>query len=156
MWGLLALVLGLLLSVSLALTPDQEARAERLGTNLRCPICTGLPITESTNDLSREMLRDVREQVVAGRSDRDIYAYFAARYGNFVLLDPPKEGSNLLLWGAPLAALVAGGAVLWGVLRKRNVAAPSIPEAGTEAPFDPFLAQVRRETRGDDRAGGQA
>ncbi|WP_216329120.1 cytochrome c-type biogenesis protein [Deinococcus aestuarii] len=158
MWGFLALVLGLLLSVSLALTPDQEVRARHLGSNLRCPICTGVPITESTNDISREMLRDVREQVAAGRSDRDIYSYFAARYGNFVLLDPPKEGSNLLLWGAPLLALAGGGAVLWSVLRKRNVAAPSTAEAASvaEEPFDPFLAQVRRETRGDDRAGGGA
>ncbi|BDP41737.1 hypothetical protein DAETH_17060 [Deinococcus aetherius] len=153
--GLLALVLGLLLSVSLALTPDQEARARYVGSNLRCPICTGVPITESTNDISREMLRDVREQVAAGRSDREIYGYFAARYGNFVLLDPPKEGSNLLLWGAPLLALAGGGAVLWGFLRKRN-AAVSAPEAVTEEPFDPFLAQVRRETRRDDQAGGGA
>lgn len=155
-WGRLALVLGLLLSGSLALTPDQEARAERLGNNLRCPICTGLPITESTNDISREMLRDVREQVAAGRSDRDIYSYFAARYGNFVLLDPPKEGSNLLLWGAPLVALAGGGAVLWSVLRKRNTASTSPTEPVAEEPFDPFLAQVRRETRQDDRAGGGA
>ena len=144
--------------MSLALTPDQEARAERLGTNLRCPICTGLPITESTNDLSREMLRDVREQVAAGRSDRDIYSYFAARYGNFVLLDPPKEGSNLLLWGAPLVALAGGGVILLSFLRRRNVAATSTPEAANvpEEPFDPFLAQVRRDTRRDDRAGGGA
>lgn len=154
--GLLVLVLGLLLSVSLALTPAQEARAKSLGSNLRCPICTGLPITESTNDISREMLQGVREQVAAGRSDRDIYSYFAARYGNFVLLDPPKEGSNLLLWGAPLVALAGGGAVLWGVLRKRNTASTPPTESVAEQPFDPFLAQVRRETRGDDRAGGGA
>ncbi len=154
--GLLALVLGLLLSVSLALTPEQEARAKSVGSNLRCPICTGVPITESTNDISREMLRDVREQVAAGRSDRDIYAYFSARYGNFVLLDPPKEGAGALLWGAPLLALAGGGVVLWAFLRKRNAATTPAPEPVAEEPFDPFLAQVRRDTRRDDRAGGGA
>nr|WP_216320227.1 cytochrome c-type biogenesis protein [Deinococcus aestuarii] len=153
---LVALVVGVLLSVSLALTPEQEARAKFVGSNLRCPICTGVPITESTNDISREMLRDVREQVAAGRSDRDIYAYFSARYGNFVLLDPPKEGSNLLLWGAPLLALAGGGLVLWGFLRKKNAAPASTPEPVADEPFDPFLAQVRRDTRRDDRAGGGA
>lgn len=146
---MLSSALCLLLSASLALTPAQEARAKHLGSNLRCPICTGVPITESTNDISREMLREVREQVAAGRSDRQIYDYFAARYGNFVLLDPPKEGSNLLLWGAPLAALVAGGAVLWSFLGSRRPSVEATP--GTvptpDEPFDTYLAEVQRHTR---------
>ncbi|THF72015.1 cytochrome c-type biogenesis protein CcmH [Deinococcus sp. Arct2-2] len=130
------------------LTPQQEAQARQIAVNIRCPICTGVPITESTNDISREMLRGVREQVAAGRSARDVYAYFSARYGNFVLLDPPKEGSNLLLWGAPLAALGGGGAVLWLFLRrKQGAVAPTVAgEQTADEPFDPFLAQVRRDT----------
>ncbi|WP_019585768.1 cytochrome c-type biogenesis protein [Deinococcus apachensis] len=144
---LLPSALCLLLSASLALTPAQEARAQHLGSNLRCPICTGVPITESPNDISREMLREVREQVAAGRSDRDVYAYFAARYGNFVLLDPPKEGSNLLLWGAPLAALAAGGAVLWGFLYRKRSAPEATALLSADEPFDPYLAEVQRRTR---------
>lgn len=143
---LLPSVCGLLLSAALALTPAQEARAHRLGTNLRCPICQGVPITESPNDISREMLREVRQQVVAGRSDREVYAYFAARYGNRVLLDPPKEGSNLVLWGAPLVALAAGGAVLRRFLRGGRAAAPG----GGEEPFDPYLAEVQRRARPEE------
>jgi cytochrome c-type biogenesis protein CcmH len=147
----LALTCGLLWS-ALALTPAQESRAERLGKNLRCPICIGLPITESTNDLSVQMLREVGEQVAAGRSDREVYAYFAARYGNFVLLDPPKVGTNLLLWSAPLLALAAGGAVLLRFLRRRRPAAEAAALAsapGAEQVFDPYLAEVRRQTRRD-------
>lgn len=131
------------------LTPQQEAQVRQIATNLRCPICTGLPITESTNDISREMLRTVREQVAAGRSAREVYTYFGDRYGEFVLLDPPKEGTNLLLWGAPFAALVGGGVMLWLALRRRQgtSSTQSSDTAGTaEAPFDPFLAQVRRDT----------
>ncbi|ABF45545.1 cytochrome C biogenesis protein [Deinococcus geothermalis DSM 11300] len=157
---LLPSALCLLLSASLALTPAQEARAEHLGRNLRCPICTGVPITESTNDISREMLREVREQVAAGRSDRQIYDYFAARYGNFVLLDPPKEGAGMLLWGAPLAALVAGGAVLWGFLGRRRAAVAANPAAvpTPDEPFDTYLAEVQRQTRPKrpQREGDQA
>ncbi|ACO45696.1 cytochrome c-type biogenesis protein [Deinococcus deserti] len=140
------LLLTLAAATPPALSPAQEARAERLGTNLRCPICTGVPITESTNDISREMLREVREQVAAGRSDRDVYEYFVARYGNFVLLDPPKEGAGVLLWGAPLLALGAGGAVLWRVLRRRTPATMAAPPMTEPEPFDPFLAQVQRDT----------
>ncbi|MFB9994188.1 cytochrome c-type biogenesis protein CcmH [Deinococcus oregonensis] len=159
-----ALALAVALSVSAfaaaPLTPQQEAQVRQIAVNIRCPICTGVPITESTNDISREMLRDVREQVAAGRSARDVYAYFSARYGNFVLLDPPKEGSNLLLWGAPLAALGGGGAVLWLFLRRRQgTAAPAtLTEQTADEPFDPFLAQVRRDLGGSspDRNGSKS
>ncbi|UQN07766.1 cytochrome c-type biogenesis protein CcmH [Deinococcus sp. QL22] len=144
----LAFTLGAAAYAAAPLTPQQEAQARQIATNLRCPICTGVPITESTNDISREMLRDVREQVAAGRSARDVYAYFSARYGDFVLLDPPKEGTNLLLWGAPLAALGGGGAVLWLFLRRRQgaVAPAAQAEQSADEPFDSFLAQVRRDT----------
>lgn len=129
-----------------------------IGENLRCPLCdTGESIAESRSDISVKMRSSVREQVAAGRSDRDIYAFFAERYGNFVLLDPPKQGRNLLLWGAPLAALVGGGAALWGLLRRRPGSRPETAGApAPEEPFDPFLAQVQRETRrgGPDAGGG--
>ncbi|KEF35067.1 cytochrome C biogenesis protein [Deinococcus sp. RL] len=142
------LVFSLVLCSAAALTPEQAARAEAIGQNLRCPICTGEPITQSTNDLSRDMMRDVREQVAAGRTDAEIYSYFAARYGNFVLLNPPREGVGLLLWGAPLAALGAGGFVLWRFLRRRTTATPAVTTAGEEDdPYDPYLAEVRRRTR---------
>ncbi|WP_084474465.1 cytochrome c-type biogenesis protein, partial [Deinococcus pimensis] len=90
------------------LTPQQETRAQRVGDNLRCPVCRGLPITESPNDLSAQMMREVRDQVAAGRSDDQIYDYFAARFGDTVLLDPPRRGVTLLLWLVPLAALALG------------------------------------------------
>nr|WP_139807065.1 cytochrome c-type biogenesis protein [Deinococcus hopiensis] len=138
------------------LTPAQEARAAAIQKNLRCPLCdTGESISESGSDISVKMRSSVREQVAVGRTDADIYAYFAQRYGNFVLLDPPKQGRNLLLWGAPLAALVAGGAVLAGLLkRKPDAGNPAAPTP--EEPFDPFLAQVQRDTRrgGPDVGGG--
>lgn len=145
-----------------SLTANQEARAVAIQENLRCPLCdTGESISESRADISAKMRSSVREQVAAGRSDSDIYAYFAARYGNFVLLDPPKTGRNLLLWGAPLAALAAGGAALWAFLRRRPGVAADAPLTHEE-PFDPFLAQVQRDTRrqeverGNSDTGGSA
>ncbi|MFN4253306.1 cytochrome c-type biogenesis protein CcmH, partial [Deinococcus sp.] len=63
-----------------------------MGAGLRCPTCTGLPITESGDALSVQMRREVREQVKAGQTERDIYALMATRYGNAALLKPPKQG----------------------------------------------------------------
>ncbi|PTA67360.1 cytochrome C biogenesis protein [Deinococcus arcticus] len=130
-----------------ALTPAQEARAVAIQKNLRCPLCdTGESIAESRADISAKMRESVREQVATGRTDGDIYVYFSQRYGNFVLLDPPKTGPGLLLWGTPLLALAAGAGVLWGLLRRgRAAAAQQSPEP--ETTFDPYLTQVQRETR---------
>ncbi|GAA0499378.1 cytochrome c-type biogenesis protein [Deinococcus depolymerans] len=139
-----------------ALSAVQEQRALAIQKNLRCPLCdTGESIADSRSDISVKMRQSVREQVAAGRTDGDIYVFFAQRYGNFVLLDPPRTGRNLLLWGAPLLALALGGVFLWSFLRRapRAAATPAPDET-----FDPFLEQVRRETRapGDHPDGGNA
>lgn len=134
-----------------SLTPAQEARALAIEKNLRCPLCdTGESIADSRSTIAVKMRESVREQVAQGRGDSDIYVYFSQRYGNFVLLDPPKSGRNLLLWGAPLAALAAGGGVLWAFLRRSRPAATLPDEPLNDAGgFDPYLAQVQRDTRRD-------
>ena len=142
-----ALVMSFALGAAPTLTPVQEARAIAIQKNLRCPLCdTGESIEQSRSDISVKMRSDVREQVAAGKPDAEIYAFFAQRYGNFVLLDPPKSGRNLLLWGAPLLALLAGGGVWWTFLRRRPISTTITPVTEPE-PFDSYLDQVRRETR---------
>jgi cytochrome c-type biogenesis protein CcmH len=143
----LAALLCPALAAAPTLSPAQEARAVAIQKNLRCPLCdTGESIEQSRSDISVKMRSSVREQVAAGRSDADIYTYFAQRYGNFVLLDPPKSGRNLLLWGAPLLALLAGGGVWWTFLRRPPATPGGAPVTDPE-PFDSYLEQVRRETR---------
>ncbi|WP_245593203.1 cytochrome c-type biogenesis protein CcmH [Deinococcus frigens] len=135
-------------TLPLTLPPAQEGRAVAIQRNLRCPLCdTGESIADSRSDISVKMRSSVREQIADGRSDSEIYTFFSQRYGNFVLLDPPKTGRNLLLWGAPLLALGGGGAALWAFLRRRGPA--PAPDAAQDAePYDSYLDQVRRDTGG--------
>lgn len=150
---LLTLVLGGGVLAQTTLTPVQEARAQAIGQTLRCPVCTGLPITESSSDLSHEMLRDLRAQVAAGQSEEQIVEYFTSRYGDTVRLKPAVSGAGLLLWLGPLAALLGGGAVLALYLRRPRVtpatSGPATPEPDEPdssdggAPPDPYLARVR-------------
>jgi cytochrome c-type biogenesis protein CcmH len=133
-----------------ALSPAQEARAQVIGRTIRCPVCQGLPITESPSDLSQQMLRELREQVRAGQSADQITTYFAARYGNTVLLDPPRRGVNLLLWLGPLAAALAGGGWLLSTLRRRGTVASGPVQSDADddaddAAADSYLAEVRAQ-----------
>jgi len=147
--GLIALLLALVCSLALAqtsLSPTQEAQAQAIGRTIRCPVCQGLPITESPSELSQSMLRELREQVVAGRSRDQITGYFAARYGDTVLLDPPRRGVNLLLWLGPIAGAVLGVWWLSSYLKRTRAAATaSVPDTEPEEEQDDYLARVRAE-----------
>ncbi len=148
-----------------ALSPAQEARAQAIGRTIRCPVCQGLPITESPSDLSQQMLRELREQVGAGQGADQITTYFAARYGDTVLLDPPRRGANLLLWLGPLAAALLGGGWLLNSVRTRGRLAPvqSVENQADEldaydaenAP-DEYLAQVKAEMKDSERPGASS
>lgn len=98
--------------------PAMEARARNLQRQLRCLVCQGESIDESGSDFAADMRRLVREQIAAGKSDRQIEDYLVARYGDFILMKPPVQPDTWLLWLAPFVVLVAGGAVAWVTVKK--------------------------------------
>lgn len=106
-----AVVLSVALATAFSRTPDLDARARALDAQLRCPTCQGLSIADSPATSASQMRALVREQLAAGGSNDDVRAFFVARYGRWILLDPPVGGVDLALWLAP-AAIVATGAVL--------------------------------------------
>jgi cytochrome c-type biogenesis protein CcmH len=116
--------------------PVSQARAVRLTERLRCLVCQNQTIAESNADLAVDLRRQVREQIAAGKTDTDITDYMVARYGDFVLYDPPLRATTLLLWGGPALLLVAGIALLVQQIRSRRAAgdaAELTPEERAEA-----------------------
>lgn len=146
-----ALVLALLLLATpvLAVQPDevlpdpaQEARAREISKLLRCPVCQGENIDESNAGVARDLRLVVRERIVAGDSDDEVIDYIVARYGEFVLFEPPKEGANLILWVAGPAMLLLGLGVAATTLSRRK-AAPG--EAGLSAEEKARLDAILKE-----------
>jgi cytochrome c-type biogenesis protein CcmH len=121
--------------------PDVEERVREIASELRCVVCQNLSVADSPSDLAKEMRNLVREQVEQGKSREEVQAYFVSRYGEYVLLSPPKRGFNLLVWGLPFLAIAAGGVVVYFVARRWTEQAP------VEHPtVDPAYAErVRRE-----------
>jgi cytochrome c-type biogenesis protein CcmH len=93
--------------------PAQEARAEAIGSQLRCLVCQNESIEDSGADLARDLRAIVRQRVAAGDSDQQIIAWMVARYGQFVRLKPPLTLGTLLLWGTPVLGLLIGAAAAW-------------------------------------------
>ena len=113
--------------------PALEARAREIGRALRCVVCQNQSIDDSGAEVARDMRRAVRERVSAGDSDRQVFDFMVARYGDYVLLQPPFRPGTLVLWlGGPLVLLLAGGALLLAARRRRVVAAAPPPLSDEE------------------------
>ncbi len=100
--------------------PAQEARAEQIGSQLRCLVCQNESIEDSGADLARDLRGIVRQRVAAGESDDKVVAWMVARYGDFVRLSPPLNALTLLLWFSPVVALMAGALAVVRTARNRS------------------------------------
>jgi cytochrome c-type biogenesis protein CcmH len=98
--------------------PATEARARNLQRQLRCLQCQGESIDESGSDFAADMRHLVRQQIAAGRSDREIEDFLVARYGDFILMKPPLQPNTWLLWLAPFLVLAGAGTVAWITVKK--------------------------------------
>lgn len=106
-------------------------RGRVIEAQLRCPTCQGLSIADSPATSAAQMRALVREQLAAGQSDDAVRAFFVARYGRWILLDPPVGGPDLAVWLAP-AVIVTFGAVL--VVRRARSRVPAGVARASSAP----------------------
>ena len=116
--------------------PALDARLKSLEEELRCLVCQNQTLADSNAPLAEDLRREVRELAVAGKSDAEIKQYLVARYGDFVLYNPPVKATTWLLWFGPFA-LLAGGAVVWLVIlrRRRGVGVGANDDEIPELPF---------------------
>lgn len=112
----------------MAKDPVLEKRMVGLAENLRCLVCQNESLASSHADLAEDLRREVRELMQKGMTDQEIKDYLVARYGDFVLYDPPMKSSTLLLWLGPFILLLAGMGILFFQLNKRRktVTAPAL------------------------------
>lgn len=117
--------------------PDRPAtmddRVHEIGAGLRCPVCLNLSVADSPSKLAGEMRAEIETQLRAGHSTDQIRAFFIDRYGEWILLEPPRRGLNLVPWTVPVIGLIAGIA-LWVVFVRRR--SPRADRDATEAERD--------------------
>jgi cytochrome c-type biogenesis protein CcmH len=98
--------------------PAMEARARALMQELRCLVCQNQSISDSDAPLAADLRQIVRERLAAGDDEAQVKAFLVARYGDWVLLEPPLRAGTLLLWAGPALLLLGTGA--WLLLRHRR------------------------------------
>ena len=88
--------------------PILEERARDISKNLRCLVCQNESIDDSNASLAKDLRILVRERLVAGDNNDEVLKFIVDRYGEFALLKPRSDGSNLILWlSGPLMLLIA-------------------------------------------------
>jgi cytochrome c-type biogenesis protein CcmH len=131
--SLLALIAALGCITAASAQGDLDAQTRQIAHGLRCAVCQNLSVADSNADLAQEMRQIIREQLGQGKSRAEIESYFVERYGESVLLDPPKRGFNLLIWGWPILILLVGLAVVGVAMTRWTRSRPeTVPEPTAE------------------------
>lgn len=124
-----------LLSVSSARADPLDDDTRRLAKLLQCPVCEGVSVADSPSELAGQMRGVIRRKLEQGEADQTILAYFVDRYGDGVLVEPPRRGIGLGVWVGPVVMIVVGGIVLAVTLRYWLRARPTpAPREGAANP----------------------
>ncbi|MBW8011243.1 MAG: hypothetical protein FVQ83_08390 [Chloroflexi bacterium] len=111
-------------------TPSED-EVNRIAKNLYCPVCENIPLDVCESAACAQWRDQIREKLVEGWTEEQIYDYFVVQYGERVLAEPPRRGLNWLIYIVPPIALLAGGVLLYRLLRKSTRSTPEENVAST-------------------------
>ncbi|KAF3450731.1 hypothetical protein FNV43_RR06820 [Rhamnella rubrinervis] len=96
-----------------------EARARNISHNVRCTECGSQSIEDSQADIAILLRKLIRDEIRAGKSDKEIFKKLEEDYGETVLYAPKFDIQTAALWLSPL--LVAGAAAgIWAYKKHRQ------------------------------------
>jgi len=126
------------------LVGDSDDGAHAIGQLLRCPVCQGMPISDSPADMAQSMMAKVRSMHKEGKNENEILKYFTDRYGDWVLLRPKTRGFNWLVWVLPPFVLFLG--ILVAFMRGRASQEGRQPaQPAPDSDEDEYLKAIRTE-----------
>src|SRR5712692_9382771 len=124
--------------------PVSEETVHEVAAQLRCVVCQNLSVADSPSEMASQMRAIIRDRLAAGERPAEVQQYFVDRYGEWILLSPPRRGFNLLVWLLPLAAVAVGlaatGALVWRWTHRRRGVRP--PPVAVDAAMS---ERIRRE-----------
>jgi len=110
--------------------PVLEQRVRALSLQLRCLVCQNQTLADSNAPLAEDLRNQIREQLGRGASEQEVVDFLVARYGDFVLYNPPLKASTALLWSGPFLFLALGFFIL--IFRMKRRKAEQLPLSDDE------------------------
>lgn len=131
--------------------PTLDDRTRAVAVQLRCPICHGESVADSTTDIARSIQALIRRRLSEGQTPDTIKRYLVSRYGESILLAPPAAGVGMIVWLAPLL-LLCGGVGLLVTLVAAWRSHRDVPTMGRSK----YLELVRAELAAGARSDAEA
>jgi cytochrome c-type biogenesis protein CcmH len=104
---------------------------------LICPTCK-TTLDQSDAPVARQIKAYIQRRVEACASEAQIKDELVAQFGPSVLAAPPREGFHWLAWLLPIAGLLAGAAVVTGLVWRWSRSRPA-PEVSVDSNGRPGL-----------------
>jgi cytochrome c-type biogenesis protein CcmH len=108
--------------------PALEARYLGLTHELRCMQCQNESIADSPVGLAADLRREVRDMLLAGKSDDEVRNYMVSRYGEFILFRPRFSARNAWLWLMPPLLIILGLIIAVRIVLRRSALVASDQE----------------------------
>ena len=120
----------------------EEQAVYDIGAQLRCVVCQNLSVADSPSEMATQMRGVIKERLASGERPEQVIRYFVDKYGEWILLAPPRRGFTLLVWIFPVVAVAGGLGIVVLVLRRWT----RRPRSSPEPPLDPAMTErIRRE-----------
>jgi len=120
----------------------EEQAVYDIGAQLRCVVCQNLSVADSPSEMATQMRGVIKERLATGERPEQVIRYFVDKYGEWILLAPPRRGFTLLVWLFPVVAVAGGLGIVVLVLRRWT----RRPRPSPESPLDPAMTErIRRE-----------
>ena len=120
-----------------------EQRYMALISQLRCLVCQNQSLADSDADLAHDLRVEVYEHMQKGETDQEVIDFLVARYGDFVLYNPPVKPSTYLLWYGPFVLLGVGLILLVINIRRRQRQRENAFSPEEQARIDALLGNER-------------
>jgi cytochrome c-type biogenesis protein CcmH/NrfF len=148
----------LLLALLMAAAPAAAAPSQQeVEEALTCQCGCGLTV-HACNHLNcgsgEPMKKEIADRLARGEGKDQILAAFTTRYGEKVLSAPTFRGFNWFAWLTPFAAVLAAGAGLVVVIRRRvrtTAALEALPTVAPTGDTTALRARLARELEQLDR-----
>ena len=90
-----------------------ELSVLKISKNIRCLVCQGQSLYDSQTDFAISVRDLIKKNLKEGKSDKEIYDYLKAKYGEWIIYEPKFDKNTYLLWILPLILFVFGGLVIF-------------------------------------------
>ncbi|NND91417.1 MAG: cytochrome c-type biogenesis protein CcmH [Granulosicoccus sp.] len=128
---------------------EHERMYHELLREYRCLKCQNQNLADSNASLAGDLRREIRLQILDGKTRQDIDDYLVSRYGEFVLYRPRFTGKTAILWLGPFALLIVGLGSIVALSRRRseNRREESGVASGRSTESDDYAARLEKARR---------